>query len=375
MDDDLRYWLGFNLVRGIGPVRLRALIAAFGDVRSAWSASESDLLKLRINRRAVTNLLRARREEDLDQLLRRLDQEKVQALTWDSSDYPPLLAQIPDAPPLIFVRGALKPADEWAVAVVGTRKVSPYGREVVRRLVPELARAGLTVVSGLARGIDGMAHSIALAEGGRTIAVLGSGVDTIYPPEHRKLAEAIIENGAVISDYPMGAQPEAANFPPRNRIISGLSLGTVIVEAGLPSGALITADFALEQGRDVFAVPGSILNAASAGSNRLIRDGAHVVTEVSDILEVLQLEQVPEKQAARMTLPSSPTEAALFQHLTSEPRHLDELAREADLAVAIVSSTLVMMELKGMVRQVGGLQYVRVYEHGEPYLTGTLPAT
>jgi DNA processing protein len=372
VDDDLRYWLGFNRVRGIGPVRLRALIAAFGDVRSAWLASESDLLDLRINRLAVRNLLRARREEDLDQLLRCLDQQGVQALTWDNPDYPPLLAQIPDAPPLIFVRGTLMPADEWAVAMVGTRRATSYGREVARRLAADLARAGMTVVSGLARGIDGIAHSTALAEGGRTVAVLGSGVDIIYPPEHRKLAEAIIENGALISDYPMGAEPEAVNFPPRNRIISGLSLGTVVVEAGLPSGALITADFALEHGREVFAVPGSILSPGSAGSNRLIRDGAHVVTEVSDILEVLRLDHVPEKQAARMTLPGSPVEATLFQHLTAEPQHLDELARASDLAVEVVSSTLVMMELKGMVRQVGGLQYVRVYEAGEPYLADAL---
>jgi DNA processing protein len=375
VDDTLRYWLGFNLVRGIGPVRLRALIAAFGDVKSAWLASESDLLALRINQRALDNLLRTRRQEDLDLLLKRLDEQNVQALTWDSPDYPSLLAQIPDAPPVIFVRGTLMPADEWSVAIVGTRKVTPYGREVVRRLAADLAHAQVTVVSGLARGIDGMAHRVALDGGGRTIAVLGSGVDVIYPPEHRQLADSIVENGAVISDYPMGAQPEAANFPPRNRLISGLSLGTVVIEAGLRSGALITADFALEQGRDVFAVPGSILSPGSAGCNRLIRDGAHVVTEISDILEVLQLDQVPEKQAARMTLPGSPAEAALFQHLTAEPQHLDELARASDMAVAVVSSTLVMMELKGMVRQVGRLQYVRVYERGEAYLADALPAS
>jgi DNA processing protein len=356
-------------------VRLRALIAAFGDVKSAWLASESDLLALRINQRALDNLLRTRRQEDLDLLLKRLDEQNVQALTWDSPDYPSLLAQIPDAPPVIFVRGTLMPADEWSVAIVGTRKVTPYGREVVRRLAADLAHAQVTVVSGLARGIDGMAHRVALDGGGRTIAVLGSGVDVIYPPEHRQLADSIVENGAVISDYPMGAQPEAANFPPRNRLISGLSLGTVVIEAGLRSGALITADFALEQGRDVFAVPGSILSPGSAGCNRLIRDGAHVVTEISDILEVLQLDQVPEKQAARMTLPGSPAEAALFQHLTAEPQHLDELARASDMAVAVVSSTLVMMELKGMVRQVGRLQYVRVYERGEAYLADALPAS
>lgn len=367
MDVDLRYWVGFNLVRGIGPVRLRALIAAFGDIRSAWTASESDLRNLNLNQRAIDNLLRVRRDVDLDQVLIRIEQLGVQTVTWEDPGYPSLLAQTPDAPPLLFVRGSLAPDDNWSVAMVGTRKASHYGREVARLLATELARNGITVVSGLARGIDGVVHRTALDEGGRTIAVLGSGVDIIYPPEHRKLADAIVENGAMVSDYPLGTQPEAANFPPRNRLISGLSLGTVVVEAGIRSGALITADFALDQGREVFAVPGSILSPGSSGCNRLIRDGAHVVTEASDILEVLQLEQVPEKRAAQLALPETPAEAAILQHLTAEPQHLDQLARAVDLAVEVVSGTLVMMELKGMVRQVGGLQYVRIYEPRELY--------
>jgi DNA processing protein len=198
--------------------------------------------------------------------------------------------------------------------------------------------------------------------------VLGSGIDYIYPAEHRRLARDIADNGAVVSDYPLGTRPEASNFPPRNRIISGLSLGTIVVEAGLRSGALITADFALDQGRDVFAVPGNILNPGSAGCNRLLRDGAHVVTEVRDILEVLHLDQIAEKQASRTILPETPVEAAIFEHLAADPRHLDELARASGLAVEVVSSTLVMMELKGMVRQAGALQYVRIYEPDVPYV-------
>lgn len=368
MDEDLRYWLGFNLVRGIGPVRLRALIETFGDVKSAWAASEAALRSMNMNQRALTNLLSVRGQVDLDRVLARVDQLGVHVLTWDSPEYPQLLTQIADAPPVLFVLGELVPDDEWSVAVVGTRRATAYGREVARRIAGELARNGVTVVSGLARGIDGLAHQTALAEGGRTIAILGSGVDRIYPPEHRKLADAIVANGAIISDYPLGTQPEAANFPPRNRLISGLSLGTVVVEAGLRSGALITVDFALDQGREVFAVPGGILSPGSAGCNRLIRDGAHVVTEVRDILEVLRLDQVPEKQAARLVLPETPTEAAIFEHLSLEPQHLDAVARASGLAVELVSSTLVMMELKGMVRQVGGLQYVRVYEPTAPYV-------
>ena len=367
MDDDLRYWLGFNLVKGIGPVRLRALIRAFGDVKSAWTASEAALRSIKLDQRALTHLLHARRTEDLDSILVQIEHQGIQVLTWQSPDYPPLLAQVPDAPPVLFVRGKITPEDEWAVAVVGTRKASVYGREVARRLSTELGRNGVTVVSGLARGIDGISHKAALEGGGRTIAVLGSGVDRIYPAEHRRLAAAIAEAGAVLSDYPLGTPPDGPNFPPRNRIISGLSLGAVIVEAGIRSGALITADFALDQGREVFAVPGSILSPVSAGCNRLLRDGAHVVTEVRDILEVLHLDQIPDKQAARMALPETPTEATLFEYLSADPSHLDELARRSGIAVEVVSSTLVMMELKGMVRQVGGLQYVRAYEPSTPY--------
>jgi DNA processing protein len=369
MDQDLRYWLGFNLVQGIGPVRLRALVEAFGDIESAWHAPVSALRSVNLDRRALSNLLKVRREADLDRELRRVKELGARMLTWESPDYPFLLGEIADPPPVVYVRGEIQPGDEWAVAIVGTRKATSYGREVARRLAGELARNGVTIVSGLARGIDGISHAAALEAGGRTIAVLGSGVDYIYPAEHRKLARDIIEHGAVISDYPLGTRPEASNFPPRNRIISGLSLGTIVIEAGRRSGALITADFALDQGREVFAVPGGILSPSSVGCNHLLRDGAHVVTEARDVLEVLHLDHVPEKQAARAILPENPTEAAIFEGLTAEPQHLDELARSSGLAVEVVSSTLVMMELKGMVRQVGALQYVRAYEPGISYVT------
>ncbi|HPD42610.1 MAG TPA: DNA-processing protein DprA, partial [Anaerolineae bacterium] len=304
---------------------------------------------------------------DLEQLQRKVEAAGVQALTWEEAAYPALLKQLVDAPPVLFVKGELTPSDEWAVALVGTRKPTAYGREAARLLATELARNGVTVVSGLARGIDGIAHQAALDAGGRTLAVLGSGLDEIYPQEHRALAERIAANGALLSDYPLGTRPEATNFPPRNRIISGLSLGVVVVEAGLTSGALITADFAADQGREVFAVPGSILGTSSAGCNRLLRDGAHVVTEVGDILETLSLDQLAAKQAAREVLPANPTEAKVLAQLSVEPAYVDEVARSAGLPVETVSSTLVMMELKGMVRQVGMLQYVVAREPEEPY--------
>ncbi|MBN1922261.1 MAG: DNA-processing protein DprA [Anaerolineae bacterium] len=367
--DNLRYWLGFNLVRGIGPVRLRALLETFGDVKAAWEAPEADLHLVGLDQRSLRNLLQARRQVDLEQLPRKLEAAGVTALTWDDATYPNLLRQIADAPPVLYVKGSLISTDEWAVAVVGTRKPTAYGREVARLLASELASNGVTVVSGLARGVDGIAHQAALDAGGRTLAVLGSGVDNIYPHEHAALAERIAAHGALLSDYPLGTLPEALNFPPRNRIISGLSLGVVVVEAALNSGALITADFAADHGREVFAVPGSILGPASAGCNRLLRDGAHVVTEVGDVLEALRLDQLASKQLAREVLPSNPTEARLLAELSAEPCYVDEVARSVGLPVEAVTSALVMMELKGMVRQVGMLQYVIAREAEEPYST------
>lgn len=258
--------------------------------------------------------------------------------------------------------------DSWAVAVVGTRRASTYGREVTRRLAGSLARNGITVVSGMARGIDGVAHRAALEAGGRTIAVYGCGIDQVYPPEHRELASQIAAQGALVSDYPPGTAPEARNFPPRNRIISGLSLGVLVTNAGKSSGALITADFAAEQGRDVFAVPGSILTQGSLGPNRLIQDGAKLVTRAEDVLEELNLTMVAEQAEARQRLPEDETEAALLRHLSEDPTHVDELQQESDLPIAEVTSTLALMELKGMVRQVGGMKYVVARESGVEYV-------
>jgi len=244
------------------------------------------------------------------------------------------------------------------VAVVGTRRASAYGREVTRRLVSDLARSGITIVSGLARGIDGVAHRTALEAGGRTIAVLGCGVDLVYPPEHLDLARRIVEHGALVSEYPLGTPPEAGNFPPRNRIISGLSLGVLITEAGRGSGAIITADYAAEQGRDIFAVPGSILSATSGGTNRLIQDGAKVVLETADILRELNLTMVAEQSQARQLLPTTEIEALILACLSAEPTHVDEVGQASGLPIAQVTSTLALMELKGLVRQAGGMKYV-----------------
>ncbi len=359
MSDDVRYWVGFSRAPGIGPVRLRALLDHFsGDVCAAWHASPATLRALGCDQRTIERFLSLRDRLDLDAEWKRIAAAGVHVLTWQSKDYPSLLKSITNPPPVLYVRGALLPQDEWALGVVGTRQASIYGREVTRTLVSGLVAAGVTVVSGLAYGIDTMAHRAALDAGGRTIAVLGSGVDIIYPYENRALAEQVVRSGALISEYPLGTKPEARNFPPRNRVISGLSLGVLVVEGSVRSGAMITAAYALEQGREVFAVPGSILSRNSGGPSWLIQKGAKLVASVDDILEELNLGMAAQQMEARQVLPDNPTEAHLLQFLSSEPMHVDELGRAAGLPIQEVTSALTMMELKGMVRQVGSMSYV-----------------
>lgn len=367
MTDPKMYWVGLNLVKGIGSVRFRALLDAFGSPEAAWNASHEAWLQVGLSQKVVASFQRVRMGVSLEQIWERLQSLGVEVLTWNDESYPRHLKEIDQPPPVLFIRGSLIVDDEWAVAIVGTRRVTAYGRQVAEDVATTLAQNGVTIVSGLARGVDSIAHQAAIRAGGRTLAVLGNGVDIIYPPENRQLATQIMEHGAMVSDYPLGTQPDGINFPPRNRIISGLSIAVVIIEAGMTSGALITATFAAEQGRDVFAVPGNINAPQSQGTNRLIRDGAQPLLHPQDILEALNLTMVTEHQAARVVLPSDPVEARLFQLLSHEPRHVDEIRSQADMPIETVSATLAMMELKGMVRQVGGMNYVAVKEHPEAY--------
>ena len=362
-----KYWVGFNIVRAIGPAKVQALMDHFGDLEVAWRADAASLKQAGMDRRAIKNLTRVRAKLDLDAEMEKLERHGVTILTWEDEAYPPLLHQVYSPPPVLYVRGELLSDDEWAVAVVGTRRATVYGKEVTRRLGQDLARSRVTVVSGLARGIDSVAHQAALDAGGRTVAVMACGLDRVYPPEHRNLALEILENGAWVSDYPLGIPPDAKNFPPRNRIISGLSLGVVVVEAGVRSGALITVDFALEQGREVFAVPGNILNPTSAGCNRLIHDGAKMVLGVEDILEELNLTMIEHQAEVRAAVPADETEAQLLKLISDSPTHVDEVCRQSQLPIQEVSSTLAMMELKGMVRQVGGMHYIVAREASVPY--------
>lgn len=357
--DHKGYWIAFNRVAGIGPARLAALLAVCGTPEAAWKASIQQLQAAHLDRRTLEHFLNVRRQIDPDHEWRQVQRAGVQALTWDDPAYPEGLRNIDGAPPVLYVRGALLPTDELAIALVGTRRASVYGREVAHKLATVLGRHDVTVVSGLALGIDAVAHKAALEAGGRTIAVLGSGVDQVYPLQHRQLAEAILENGAIISEYPLGTKPEASNFPPRNRIISGLSRAVVIVEAGQRSGALITANFAAEQGRDVFAVPGNILGPGSVGANELIRQGATPLLAAEDLLEYLDVTAWNAQQAARRVVAADPLEANLLTHLSTDPCHIDDLVRLSTMPAPQVSSLLALMELKGLVRQSAPLSYVR----------------
>jgi DNA processing protein len=370
LSDQKRYWIGFNLVKGIGAARFRLLQNAFGDLAAAWEASPQALRHAGLGPKSIETLVKVRSSVSLEMIEARIEAQGIQVLTWDEDDYPHRLKEIDQPPPVLYVRGTLCPEDEWAVAVVGTRKVTAYGRQVAEEVTLALAGQGVTVVSGLARGVDSVAHAAALNAGGRTLAVLGSGVDRVYPPENRPLGEKIARSGALISDYAPGTEPDGANFPARNRIISGLSLATVVVEAGERSGALITARFAADQGREVFAVPGSITAPQSVGTNRLIQQGARPLLDIREVLETLNLTRVTEHRAARKALPGDPTEAKLLSILRSEPQHVDEIRHLADLPIEQVSAALALMELKGMVRQVGGMQYVVLREAPASYAAG-----
>lgn len=362
MPDTRKYWVGFNLTRGIGPTRLKLLLDHFGGIERAWQASPQELHASGLSQKVVENFLQVRAQVSLDRVWENIETRGIEVYTWEDEGYPKRLKEIDQPPPVLYVRGSLLPDDDWAVAIVGTRRVTSYGRQVAENVSAFLARNGITVVSGLARGVDAIAHKAALENGGRSIAVLGSGVDQIYPPENRRLAEEMIKNGALLSDYALGTPPESQNFPPRNRIISGLAQAVVIVEAGERSGALITASFAADQGREVFAVPGNINAPQSRGTNRLVQQGAHPLVDPQEILEILNMTMVSQHQAARSVLPADATEAALLRALSQEPLHIDEICYHVAMPIEKVTATLAMMELKGMVRQLGGMHYVAVRE-------------
>ncbi len=367
LKEEIKYWVGFNNIPGIGRVRLAQMESYFGGMEQAWCASPGELKRAGLDSAALRAINQWRGKIDPDTEMEKLKKYGIQVITCKDSGYPKRLKEIYDYPPLLYIRGSLLPEDEWCLAVVGTRRATVYGKQVTGELVADLARNNITIVSGLARGIDTIAHRSALEAGGRTLAVFACGLDAVYPAENEKLARDIMERGALLSEYPPGTRPRADNFPRRNRILSGLSLGVMVTEADEVSGAMITARMALEQNREVFAVPGSILSPVSRGTNHLIQDGAKLVRDYTDILEELNLTAVARQIEMREILPESEAEALLLKQLGSEPTHIDEVCRKSGLPTAEVSGTLAMMELKGLIKQVGTMNYVLARELRQEY--------
>ncbi len=370
-----RAWVALSATAGVTPRGCALLLAHFGDPTAALGASYELLKSVEgISVPAAGQLSSGESGRRAEALLARAESLGLSVTTPDDDDYPKRLRNLPDPPPALWRRGDWRDDDAVAVAVVGSRRPSPYGRLMAEQFGRELSRVGATVVSGLARGIDGIAHRAALDAGGRTIAVLGCGIDRCYPEEHRSLQEAIGRQGAVLTEFPLGAPPLSHHFPRRNRLISGLSLGVVVVEAGERSGSLITARLALEQGREVFAVPGNLGAGGSVGTNRLIKAGATLVEGIDDILSAVaaQLEHRPAVASSStghaprariaagtrpVTEPLTTDEGALIEHVGSEPRHMDELAVRSGRPVQQVAVLLLSMELKGAVRQLPGNFY------------------
>ncbi|MFC2004061.1 DNA-processing protein DprA [Chloroflexota bacterium] len=365
--EDIKYWVGFSLIPGIGRVKFSQLENYFDSLENAWKATPAELKRTGLDNSSVRAITSWRPKVSLDVEMEKLDRYGVKALTYHDQGYPARLKEIYDYPPLLYIRGSLLPEDEWCLAVVGTRRATVYGRQVTEEIVADLTRSKITIVSGLARGIDSVAHHSALEAGGRSLAVFACGLDVVYPSENAALARRILQQGALISEYPLGTKPKAENFPRRNRILSGLSLGVLVAEAGETSGAMITAHLALEQNREVFAIPGSILSPASRGTNRLIQEGAKLVSDYTDILEELNLTAVTHQIEMKEIIPPSDTESLLLKQLSAEPTHIDEVCRSSGLSISTVSSTLAMMELKGLVKQVGAMNYALAREVREEY--------
>lgn len=351
----------FNLVPNIGPAKFKKILAFFDSAESAWQAPESSFKEAGLDQEWITNFLIKRQSLDPEVEFKKLRAEDINILTINDPAYPQRLKEIYDPPQLLYIKGELKADDDFSMGIVGSRKMSIYGQQATPELTKNLARAGLTIISGLARGIDTLAHKTALEAGGRTIAIIGSGIDSqsIYPPQNKLLAEKISQQGAVISEFPIGTLPLAHHFPLRNRIISGLSLGVLVIEAQEKSGALITAHHALAQNREVFALPGSIYSPSSNGTNKLIQQGAKLVRSADDILEELNLTQailLPEK---RKIIASTPEEEKVLNSLSGEPLHIDKIIESTNMEASAASALLLQMEMAGKIKSLGGMNFIK----------------
>jgi len=363
---DKEQLINLSAIPGVGATRIRALVAHFKSTETIFSASLKQLTA--VDGVEIKTAKSIKEFSDFDYGTQQVNKAKHEGIDiidfWDES-YPENLKRIYDPPAFIFVKGTLSKQDKYAISIVGTRLPSSYGKVVAEKIAKELAQKGLVIVSGLARGIDTISHWAAVQSGGRTISVMGSGLDHIYPGENKKLAEKIIEQGALISEFPMGTKPDAVNFPRRNRIISGLALGTIVVEAGLKSGALLTANYALEQNREIFAVPGNINSPKSLGTNQIIKDGAKLISSANDVLIELepQLKHfLKEDEAKSRELPQdlSELEKMLLETLSNVPIHIDKLSKVIGKSTAETLSALLPLEFKDLVKQLPGKLFLRV---------------
>ncbi len=360
--DELKYFNALNLFPEIGAIRFKKLMAYFPTMADAWQAGENELRQAGLDEKLSQKIMGERDKIDPDKEFTKLTKKRISLITIKDEEYPKLLKEIYDPPAVLYIKGQIKPEDEFSLAIVGTRKPTPYGIQVAEELTHKLSTAGLTIVSGLAFGIDTISHKACLENNKRTIAVVGSGIDqqSVYPTANRNLAERISDNGAVISEYPIGTSAMPYHFPARNRIISGISLGTLVIEAAEKSGTFLTANHALGQNRQVFAVPGPIYSKYSVGPNNLIKMGAKLVNDVQDILEELNLTNAPQYQEARKIIPDNKEEEIILEILSAanEPIHIDKIIIQAKLDSPVISATLSLMEIKGKVRNLGGMNYV-----------------
>lgn len=355
-------------IDGVGPVKIRNLLARFSNIHDIFSSDFAYLTSIDgIQPKIAKSILNVKQtsssiRNDIERELLELEKIRAKIITiWDS-EYPPILKKIYDPPIILYYLGELKPEDDFAISIVGTRRVSNYGKAQADMFAKELVRKGYTIVSGMARGTDTIAHNAALDAGGRTIAVLGSGLGNMYPPENKRLADRIADNGAVITEYDFFTKPDAVNFPRRNRIISGLSLGVVVVESGAKGGALRTASFALDQDREVFAVPGNLSSFQSEGTNALIRKGeAKLLQKVDDILEEVRVPENPEDLRSQRIIPDlNMFEEKIVSCLSKEPIQIDLISRKSGLSASECQSNLLTLEFKGIVKQLPGKMFVLV---------------
>jgi len=366
-DDQRTHTLRLALVSGVGPRIRKLLLERFGSAEAVLTAAPSELRSVPgVGQKLSMKIAAARDEIDVNAEIDLCRENDIAILTESDDDYPRLLHEIPDPPGVLFVKGTLLPQDAIGIAIVGTRHASPYGKQQGERLATMLSHAGLTIVSGLARGIDGCSHRGALSAGGRTIAVLGSGLLNIYPSEHKELADQVAQNGALISEAPSYSQPLAGAFPQRNRIITGMTLGVIVVEAAERSGALISARHAMEQGREVFAVPGRVDSRTARGCHRLIRDGAKLVETADDVLEELGplVEATPREDGQVVRHPAelilNDLEKKVLSAVDSDPTSIDQIVADSGLPVARVLSTVSVLEMRRLIRRISGTTVARM---------------